>query len=99
MLPSLFNRRSCSRTARALALVALLCVVGVQVLEAGHLHNLGDGSAECLLCKSSPLLATVAAATLLLLALAGAERPGHSRLAALATRRHSRRARGPPFHS
>lgn len=47
---SLINRYS-----RALALLAVLCLLGMQVMETNlsHSHS-GDGTvAECLLCKSS----------------------------------------------
>jgi hypothetical protein len=97
MTPSPLSTHARFRRTRTLALVALLCVLGVQVLEAGHMHSLGDGSAQCLLCKSTPLLATVAATTLLLvLALAAVKGPVRYRLAVLSPRFHHRRARGPP---
>jgi hypothetical protein len=93
-------RHPSSRLARALALAALLCALAVPVLEAGHLHGLGDGGgAECLLCKSAPLLATLAAAMLLLLPRVPAARPGLCRPAVVSTACHTRRARGPPSRS
>ncbi len=99
MLSLSAHRQTCIRLTRALALVALLCVVGVQVLEAGHMHDLGERSSECVLCKSTPVLASMVAATLLVLALAVAERPGRRRLAAPSAQFHPRQTRGPPSHS
>jgi hypothetical protein len=51
-LPTLTDRSR--RLARILAVVALLCVSGLQILEAGHAHGSNDPVAECLLCKISP---------------------------------------------
>ena len=42
-----------SRQARALALLALLFVAGLQVAEAGHDHGADDSFSQCLLCKVS----------------------------------------------
>jgi hypothetical protein len=99
MTPSLYSTRANFRLARAFALVALLCAVGLPVLEAGHLHSAGDGSAECLLCKSTPLLATLSAVAVLAVAVSGAKLAEGSRPASASTGFHPRQTRGPPPHS
>ncbi len=95
--PTLTDRSR--RLARILAVVALLCVSGVQILEAGHAHGVNDPVAECLLCKTSPpapLASSVPAllAFFLLLFLPAL------RLAPQLQRSYCpRQARGPPLHS
>ena len=42
-----------SRYARLLAVVAVLCVTGLQFQEASHEHGADDGVSHCLVCKSS----------------------------------------------
>ncbi|PLW83578.1 hypothetical protein CWI75_04290 [Kineobactrum sediminis] len=64
--PSRLTARS-RRFARTLALLALLCVTGLQVLETSHTHSTGDAVAECLLCKTSAPLPLASALPLLVL--------------------------------
>ena len=52
VFPFTLRARS-GRLARIIAVAALLCLTGVQALEASHAHGLGDAPAECLLCKTS----------------------------------------------
>jgi hypothetical protein len=70
VFPFTLKARS-GRFARIVAVMALLCLTGVQALEASHAHGFGDAPAECLLCKTSaPLpLASVLPLLLLLLSL------------------------------
>tara|TARA_R100000005_G_scaffold96351_1_gene82615 strand:- start:714 stop:1013 length:300 start_codon:yes stop_codon:yes gene_type:complete len=87
------------RTARLIAVLALLCLGGVQVLEASHAHGIADVQAECLLCKSSaPAALSAAPALPLFLVLAAcvlaALRPVH-----IAPRYLPLQARGPPQYS
>ncbi|QIB65458.1 hypothetical protein [Kineobactrum salinum] len=95
--PTLTDRSR--RLARILAVVALLCVGGVQILEAGHAHGISEPVAECLLCKTSPpapLTGNVPAllAFFLLLLLPALQ------LAPQQQRSYCpRQTRGPPLHS
>jgi len=41
-----------ARYARLLAVLAVLCVTGLQFQEASHNHAADDGLSHCLLCKS-----------------------------------------------
>ncbi len=47
------SRTAHLRLAKALALVALLCVAALQVEEASHWHKPGESVTHCLVCKSS----------------------------------------------
>ena len=42
-----------SRYARLLAVLAVLCVTGLQFQEISHEHGADDGVSHCLLCKST----------------------------------------------
>ena len=42
-----------ARYARLLAVLAVLCVTGLQFQEASHNHATDDGLSHCLVCKSS----------------------------------------------
>ena len=88
-----------SRQARALALLALLFVAGLQVAEAGHDHAADDSVAQCLLCKVSvDAVVTAAAAGMPDGLAAGSELPTASTRLCLGD--HSPfEARGPPLHS
>ncbi|MBN7797010.1 hypothetical protein [Parahaliea mediterranea] len=88
-----------SRLARILALAALLCAVGIPVLEAGHLHGLADSGTECLLYKSPALLPMVAAALALALLLASQAAPSAYRAVPLSPLFQPRQTRGPPARS
>ncbi|WP_116368069.1 hypothetical protein [Parahaliea mediterranea] len=87
------------RFARILVLAALLCAVAVPVVEAAHLHGIGDGNAECLLCKT-PSLAPLAAATPDF-ALERCRAIAAPRLnsACLVARYQPQRSRGPPHYA
>jgi len=98
VVPFTLRARS-GRLARIIAVAALLCLTGVQALEASHAHGFGDAFAECLLCKTSaPLPLTSALPLLLLLLLTALLLP-----APLAARAQShylpRQTTGPPAHS
>lgn len=88
-----------SRFARILALAALLCAVGIPVLEAGHVHGLNDSGTECLLYKSPALLPMVAAAFAFALSLASQVAPSAYRAVPLSLRFQPRQTRGPPARS
>jgi len=99
MRPSLTLKHRSSRLARILALVALLCAVGMPVLEAGHLHDVGDNSAECLLCKTPALMPLIAAVPVFALLLFARMVARERRLAELKFRFLPRQTRGPPAYS
>lgn len=87
------------RFARTLALLALLCVTGLQVLEASHNHSGSDATAECVLCKTSaPLPLASALPFLTLLCLLFRPLPGGSS-PRLATHYLPHPIRGPPLYS
>ncbi|MFO7552523.1 MAG: hypothetical protein R6W80_14030 [Haliea sp.] len=99
MPPSLTLKARSRRLARIVAVLALLCLTGVQALEASHAHGLGDAPAECLLCKTSAPLPLASVLPLLLFPLL---------LVLLLSAPHAARARnrylprqttGPPAHS
>ncbi|TXS93970.1 hypothetical protein FV139_10125 [Parahaliea maris] len=88
-----------ARFARILVLVALLCAAAIPVVEAAHLHGIGEGNADCMLCKSPSLAPVVAAVPLVFLALNRAIAPPRLTLAALAQRYLPRQSRGPPRYT
>lgn len=95
--PTLTDRSR--RLARILAVVALLCVSGVQILEASHAHGINDPVAECLLCKTSPP-APLASNPQALLAFFLLLLLPALRLAPELQRSYGpRQTRGPPLHS
>ncbi len=87
------------RFARIVAVLALLCLTGVQALEASHAHGLGDAPAECLLCKTSAPLPLASAAPLLLLSLLFTLFLPTPRAARARNRFLPRQTTGPPVHS
>lgn len=98
VFPFTLKARS-GRLARIIAVAALLCLTGVQALEASHAHGLGDAPAECLLCKTSAPLPLASALPLLLLSLLfilplPAPRAARARNLFL-----PRQTTGPPAHS
>lgn len=84
------------RAARLVAVLALLCVSGLQVLEASHTHGLSDAQAECLLCKSSAPAALSAVPALALFLLLLACFTAAPRAAQVSPRYLPLQARGPP---
>lgn len=86
------------RAARLVAVLALLCVSGLQVLEASHTHGLSDAQAECLLCKSSVPAAVSAVPALALFLLLVACFTAAPRAAQVAPRYLPLQARGPPHY-
>lgn len=99
MLSSLTLKARSSRFARIVAVLALLCLTGVQVLEASHAHGPGDSPAECLLCKTSAPLPLASVLPLLLfpllvVLLLSAPLPARARSCYL-----PRQTTGPPAHS
>lgn len=98
VFPLTLKARS-GRLARLVAVLALLCLTGVQALEASHAHGLGDAPAECLLCKTSAPLPLASALPplllpLLLVLLFPAPRCARARSGYL-----PRQTTGPPAHS
>ncbi len=65
VFPVTLKARS-GRLARIVAVLALLCLTGVQALEASHDHGFGDSPAQCLLCKTSAPLPLASVLPLLL---------------------------------
>ncbi len=84
---------------RALALLALLAVFGLQLLEASHSHGIQDAPAHCLLCKGSADTALPSAAPTVTAFAASASSELARTIAtrALPTYRHP--ARGPPLNT
>lgn len=98
VFPFTLKARS-GRLARIIAVAALLCLTGVQALEASHAHGLGDAPAECLLCKTSAPLPLASALPLLLLPLLVALLLPAPRAAHARNRYLPRQTTGPPAHS
>lgn len=89
-----------SRTARALAAVALLFVLGLQLQEAGHSHGADDAFAQCMLCKSGPGTAAVSLQAPLVSLEAGSTPSSTAAIApVLSGAGLSYQARGPPDYS
>lgn len=95
---SCLTRATASTTSRLLAVLALLCVLGTQVVETAHQHPLDETSAHCLLCKNpapaalssaGPLLASIALAAVIALARTSAT---------LIAWYQPRQSRGPPVY-
>jgi len=87
-------------TARALAVVALLFVLGLQVQEASHSHTGEDAVAQCVLCKSGSGAAAVSLGSPVLPFEAGRELPPPAPgTPALSGERSPFGARGPPDNS
>ncbi|MDO8860265.1 hypothetical protein Q6D67_01015 [Haliea sp. E1-2-M8] len=87
------------RVARIIAVLALLCLTGVQALEASHAHGLGDAPAECLLCKTSAPLPLASALPPLVLSLLLALLLPVPLAARACNRYLPRQTTGPPAHS
>ncbi|TGD75787.1 hypothetical protein E4634_02650 [Mangrovimicrobium sediminis] len=96
---SLIARTAALRAARLLALVALLSVTALQVEEAGHWHQPGDGFAECLLCKSSAGTALLSLQVGIALFAVAVFAPRLRQRVAVVRRSIHRLARGPPQYS
>lgn len=98
VFPFTLKARS-GRLARIIAVAALLCLTGVQALEASHAHGLGDTTAECLLCKTSASLPLATAPPLLLLPMLVALLLPAPRAARARNRYLPRLTTGPPAYS
>ncbi len=98
VFPFTLKARS-GRVARIVAVLALLCLTGVQALEASHAHGLGDAPAECLLCKTTAPLPLASALPLLLLPLLLALLSAAPQAARACNRYLPRQTTGPPAHS
>ncbi|MEQ9463756.1 MAG: hypothetical protein RJQ10_08850 [Haliea sp.] len=96
--PSTLRVRS-GRLARIIAVLALLCLTGVQALEASHAHGLGDAPAECVLCKTSAPVPLASAQPLLVLSLLFTLFLTTPRAARARNRFLPRQTTGPPVHS
>lgn len=91
--------QSSSRLVKILVLLALLCTAAQPALEAGHIHQIEDSKAACLLCKTPtalPLVSIVSGFALLVFVgmVLRQQRP-----AELSFRCLSRQTRGPPADS
>ncbi|MEQ8801905.1 hypothetical protein [Haliea sp.] len=99
MLPSFTLKARSRRLARIVAVLALLCLTGVQTLEASHAHGLGDSPAECLLCKTSAPLPLASVLPLLLFPLLLVLLLSAPFAARACNRYLPRQTTGPPAHS
>lgn len=95
VFPFTLKARS-GRLTRIIAVLALLCLTGVQALEASHDHSFGDSQAECLLCKTSAPLPLASVLPLLLLPLMVALLLPAPRAARARNRYLPRLSTGPP---
>lgn len=87
------------RLARILVVAALLCVSGMQILEAGHAHGGNDPVSECLLCKTSPPAPLTSSAPALLAFFLLLLLPALQVAPQVQRSYCPRQTRGPPLHS